>query len=91
MGKEPPLAASPVLIQQAFTTSRRSAEPGSPVADRATRRCFHAAINGSISAHCSSDKSPGYGVRSMPRLHHAHDTAPARTRDTHTNGRHQTI
>ncbi|ELP69350.1 hypothetical protein STRTUCAR8_03753 [Streptomyces turgidiscabies Car8] len=40
-------------------------EPGSPVADRATRSCFHAVTGGSSNAHCSSDKSVEYGVRSI--------------------------
>jgi hypothetical protein len=51
----------------------RSQEPGSPVADRATRSCFHAVTSGSINAHCSSDKSVAHGIRSTPATHHVHD------------------
>jgi hypothetical protein len=40
--------------------------------DRATRPCLQAVIIGSINDHCSSDKSLGYGSRSMPASQHAH-------------------
>lgn len=53
-------------------------------------RSFHAVITGSIRAHCSSDKSLGYGVRSLtPPPQQSTGCGPADCARTHTTRRRQ--
>jgi hypothetical protein len=63
-----PLAAGPPLVEDRVHDLPHVIGALVPLTERC--RSFHAVITGSINDHCSSDKSLGYGLRSLTRSQH---------------------